>query len=61
MVKLYIWWLNRTLKTVSTFDAKVSIKTKKYVDAGYLIGFIKSVITEGWNATNYTSLAVWIT
>ena len=47
MVKLYIWRLNRTLKTVSTFDAKVSIKTKKYVHAGYLIGFIKSVITEG--------------
>ena len=29
----------------SDFDAEVSIITKKFLDAGYLIGFIKSVIS----------------
>ena len=30
----------------SDVDAKVSIITKKYLDAGYPIGFIKSLISD---------------
>ena len=37
--------LYRTFKIVSDFDAKVSFITKKYVDNGYPIEFIKSVIS----------------
>ena len=37
--------LYRTFKIVSDFDAKVSFITKKDVDNGYPIEFIKSVVT----------------
>ena len=36
--------MHRAFKIASDFDAGVSIITKKYLDAGYPIGFIKSVI-----------------
>ena len=36
--------LHRAFKSTSDFDAEVSIITKKYLDAGYPVGFIKSVI-----------------
>ena len=35
--------LHRALKIASDFDTEVSIITKKYLDAGYPISFIKSV------------------
>ena len=38
-----LYW---TLKIASDCDAKVSVITKKYLDTGYLIGFIKSVISD---------------
>ena len=38
--------LHRAFKTASDFDAEVSIITKKYLDAGYPLGFIKSVISD---------------
>ena len=38
--------LNRALKIASKFDTEVSIITKKYLDAGYPVGFIKSVIRD---------------
>ena len=37
--------LHRAFKIASDFDAEVSIITKKYLDAGYSLGFIKSVIS----------------
>ena len=36
--------LQQAFKIASDFDEEVSIITKKYLDAGYPIGFIKSVI-----------------
>ena len=56
----YKWWLvsslininningdlHRALKIASDFDTEVSIITKKYLDAGYPIGFITSVISD---------------
>ena len=36
--------LHLAFKIASDFDEEVSIITKKYLDAGYPIGFIKSVI-----------------
>ena len=38
--------LNWAFKIVFCFDVEVSIITKKYLDAGYPIGFIKSVISD---------------
>ena len=38
--------LHQVFKNASDFDAEVSIIRKKYLDAGYLIGFIKSVISD---------------
>ena len=38
--------LNQAFKIASDFDAEVSIITKKYLDFGYPIGFIKSVISD---------------
>ena len=38
--------LHRAFKIASDFDAEVSFIAKKYFDAGYLIGFIKSVIRD---------------
>ena len=38
--------LHRAFKIASDFDAEVSIITKKYLDAGYPLGFIKSVISD---------------
>ena len=37
--------LHQAFEIASDFDAEVSIITKKFLDAGYLIGFIKSVIS----------------
>ena len=49
--KMYKWNninddLHRAFKIFSDFDAEVSIIIKKYLDAGYPIGFIKSVISD---------------
>ena len=41
--------LHRGFKTASNFDAEVSIITKKYLEAGYPIGFIESVICDFQN------------
>ena len=38
--------LHQVFKSASDFDAEVSIIRKKYLDAGYPIGFIKSVISD---------------
>ena len=38
--------LHRAFKTASDFDVEVSILTKKYLEAGYAIGFNKSVISD---------------
>ena len=38
--------LHRTFNITSDFDAEVFLITKKYLGAGYPIGFIKSVISE---------------
>ena len=38
--------LHRTLKIASDFDTEIFIITKKYLDAGYTISFIKSVISD---------------
>ena len=38
--------LHRAFKIASDFDAEVSIITKKYLDAGYPLGFIKSIISD---------------
>ena len=38
--------LHRVCKIASDFDAEVSVITNKFVDAGYAIGFIKSVISD---------------
>ena len=38
--------LHRALKIASYFDTEVSAITKKYLDAGYTIGFIKLVISD---------------
>ena len=38
--------LHRALKIASDFDTEVSTITKKYLDAGYTIGFIKLVISD---------------
>ena len=38
--------LHRAFEIASDFDVEVSIITKKYLDAGYPIGFIKSVIND---------------
>ena len=38
--------LHRAFKIFSDFDAEVSIIIKKYLEAGYPIGFIKSVISD---------------
>ena len=38
--------LNRAFKIASDFDAEVSIIIKKYLHAGYPLGFIKSVISD---------------
>ena len=37
--------LHRVFKIDSDFDAEVSIITQKYLEAGYPVGFIKSVIS----------------
>ena len=54
--------LYQAFKIASDFDAEVSIITKKYLDFGYPIGFIKSVISDlkkRWKPANYTWLTVW--
>ena len=38
--------LHRSFKITPDFDTEVSVITKKYRDAGYPIGFIKSVISD---------------
>ena len=38
--------LHRAFKIASDFEAEVSIITKKYLDTGYPLGFIKSVISD---------------
>ena len=38
--------LHRAFKIAPDFDAETSIITKKYLDAGYPIGFIKSLISD---------------
>ena len=38
--------LHRAFKITSDFDVEVSIITKKYLDAGYPIGFIKQFISD---------------
>ena len=38
--------LHQAFKIASDFDAEIFIVTKKYLDAGYSIGFIKSVISD---------------
>ena len=42
--------MHRAFKIVSDFDAKVQTITQKYLEVGYPIGFIKSVINDFKNS-----------
>ena len=52
--------LHRAFKVASDFDAEVSIITKKYLDAGYPIGFIKSVISDFKKDVNQPITPDWL-
>ena len=52
--------LHRVFKIASDFDAEVSIMTKKYRNAGYPIGFIKSVISDFKNDVNQPIIPDWL-